>query len=638
MINTDLKLLLKDFYPFDMLPEDQLFQLIHSSTFTTFAKNEFLFLEDQAIEEVDIYFLVSGLAKNILHKENGKQISLRYYYPGDIVGLMVMFTSGDMNFSVQALEECTVFKLNKVHFFEVMTKNQAFSKIIWESIGQRMQSIYNEIKTNSSKDDDVNIVLLTTRVKELMDQAVFIDPNETMFLAAEKMKNSHLSGLVVSENSSSLEGTITQNEILNYVSNYKHSHRVRDWQQQSAIVVDADSFAYEALSYMKNHQIDFIPVLHKSKVIGVLTSRSFLNLNASNYLDLTYNIKNTRDLNKLLNLAPLSNTLLQSFTRELVDNNQYGYEITEMITKHNNLLFRQLIKFVESEMKAKGFGPPPINYCFIVMGSQARGEQSFHTDQDNGMITSDFQHLPYREKISRYFDVFTEKINNYLASAGFSECTGGIMAKELKWRKSVTEWKKEILQWKKAMDAEEIQRFTMFYDFLPIYGDFSLAKEVRLFLIEKTRNSKTLQHLLTKDALRFKLPLNPLGKINLIKHKDRKLNVKKTGMIQIINSTRINAMKYGITEISTIKRLDALKKLNALHPRDVQNAKTALHYLQYYRLKQNLNEISNQQPLSNEIGFHELSNDDRQKLKEAIHVANRMQQVLKISFNRNRGI
>jgi CBS domain-containing protein len=286
-------------------------------------------------------------------------------------------------------------------------------------------------------------------------------------------------------------------------------------------------------------------------------------------------------------------------------------------------------------MKSEGFGTPPVNYCFIVMGSQARHEQGFRTDQDNGMILNDYDHLPNRNEIEKYFKHFTNKLNNHLSLVGFPECTGGIMAKENKWRKSLSEWKKEILDWKKELDAEEIQNFTMFYDFRPIYGDFSLAEEVREFLTDKAKRSKTLQQLLMKDALRFKVPAHPFGLMNL-KQKNKKINVKKTGLTQIIYSIRINAIKYGINEVSTIKRLDALKKLHVMHPRDVENAKTALHYLQFYRLQQNLVELSKNEQVSNDINVFELSKEDRTKLKQALQVAHRMQQITKISFNRNR--
>lgn len=633
---SELKHLLKDYYPFSLLTEFQLQELTDKASHKQFSKNEFIFHEDEAVDDIDLYFLVSGLAKNILHQSNGKQLSLRYYYPGDIIGLMVMFTSGELNFSVQALENCTVFKLNKRHFFEIMTRNNDFSKVIWGSIGERTKSLYDEMKNKGSQDDDEeNVHLLKTRVKLLMDTPIFVPPHYKMSDAAKILKDQNASGLIVSSDSSKMLGMITYDEILTFASTSPATKLVSDWMNPNPAYVDADAFAFEALSFIKNKLSTCIPVLNNQKVIGMLTSRSFLNLENSSYLDLTYNVKKSTSLEDLVTHGPLVNKTLHSFVQELVEKESYAYEVSEMITNHNDNLHRHMIKLTENEMKQQGYGTPPINYCFIIMGSQARNEQGFRTDQDNGMILADYDHLSNREEIEKYFNTFTRKLNTSLRQLGFPECTGGIMAKEEKWRRSVSQWKKDIQTWKNELDAQEIQNFTMFYDFRPIYGDFSLASEVRTFLNEKAQHSKMLQQLLMKDALRFKISAHPFGLIN-IKQKNKKINVKKTGLTQIIYSTRINAIKYGINEVSTIKRLNALKNIQAMHPRDVENAKTALHYLHYFRLRQNLKELENNNHVSNEIPIHDLTKEDRMKLKEALQVAHRMQQVTKISFNRNR--
>jgi CBS domain-containing protein len=175
----------------------------------------------------------------------------------------------------------------------------------------------------------------------------------------------------------------------------------------------------------------------------------------------------------------------------------------------------------------------------------------------------------------------------------------------------------------------------MFFDFRPIYGDYSLAQEIREMMVEKAKNSLTMQQLLRKDAIRFKVPVSALGRINL-KPKSKVLNLKKSGMMQIINMIRIHSIKYGIKDVNTVKRLQSLQQLQAFHPRDVQNAKTALHHFMTFRLNQNLLELEEKKPLSNDISLLELSKEDKRKLKEALQIANRMQQVLEISFNRNR--
>ncbi|MCA1053922.1 DUF294 nucleotidyltransferase-like domain-containing protein [Rossellomorea aquimaris] len=635
MEQHELLEIVKNAYPFDVLNDEQLHYIISGSTYTTFKKGEFLFHEDETVEELDIYFLVSGLAKNVLHRSSGKQYSLRFYYPGDLIGIMIMLTSGEMTFSVQAIEDCNVFRIQKSRLLDVMTKNNDFSKIIFESIGNRMKTLYDEIKSKSSDKDDENINLFRTKVHNLMDSPSFIKEEDTILLAAERMKERDTYGLVVVDSDGKMKGILTQREILSYLTDPSASEKVRDWMKRNPFWIRDESFAYEALSYFKHEEVDFVPIIRNDAVVGVLTSTSFLNIQDSNYLDLSYRIQKAVKIEELVQLATVKSETFQQFIGDLLSQDSLGYDVCEVISNYNDRLHRKIIQLTEKEMRQEGYGRAPINYCFIVMGSQGRSEQGFHTDQDNGIILDDYNHLSDTKKVDLYFQAFTEKLNHKLAACGFPECTGGIMAKEQKWKRSYTDWKKAIDEWLHEMDAQEVQNTTMFYDFRPIYGDYSIAEEIRNYLAEKSKRSLNMQQLLRKDALRFKLPVGPLGRVNL-KPKNHLFNIKKSGLLQIVNMIRIHCVKYGVKEVNTIKRVNALKNMQAFHPRDAENVKMAMHILLTLRTKQNLKELSEGKQLSNDIDVRNLSKEERQRLKEAIQIANRLQQVMEISFNRNR--
>ncbi|NJL59471.1 MAG: hypothetical protein HC887_07310 [Desulfobacteraceae bacterium] len=78
-------------------------------------------------------------------------------------------------------------------------------------------------------------------------------------------------------------------------------------------------------------------------------------------------------------------------------------------------------------MRAEGLGPPPADYCWINMGSAARYEQTFGTDQDNALIYADVSEKK-RNKTYSYFEKFAEKVINNLAKCGFDKCEDNIMA------------------------------------------------------------------------------------------------------------------------------------------------------------------------------------------------------------------
>ncbi|WP_456274517.1 DUF294 nucleotidyltransferase-like domain-containing protein [Bacillus sp. AK031] len=627
--------MIKTSYPFDHLSDEQLELLVSNAHYQRYAKNEFIFHEKESQEELDVYFLISGTAKNVLHRPSGKQISLRYYYPGDLVGLMILWTSGDMSFSVQAIEDCTLFRFNKKVFFDMLTNNKDFSQIIFESVGNRMKTLYDEIKFKESQEESADLALFRTKVNVLMDTPHFISRSSTMEDAARKMLEEDAEAIVVCDEETSLKGILTQKEILHYMTHPGNDPGVVNWMNKKPYWVRDESFAYEALSLFKYEGAKYVPVLRNSKVIGILSGSSFVNIHDSSYLDLSYSITSASKTHDLIPLSPVENKTFSSFISNLLDQDSFAYNVSEVLTNYNDRLYRKVILLSEGEMVSEGFGSPPVNYCFIVMGSQGRSEQSFNTDQDNGIIIADYDHFENADSIEKYFERFTEKINTKLASCGFQECTGGIMAKEPKWRKSFSEWRVSIDDWLHEIDAEEVQNFTMFYDFRPIFGDYSLAEDIRGYIAQKSQNKLNLQQLLRKDAIRFRIPVGALGRINL-KGRNKKFNIKKAGLMQIVNMVRIHSIKNGIKEVNTIQRLEALKEKKVFHPRDAENAKTALHYLLYYRLNQNLSELADDLELSNELSIDQITKEDKRKLKEALQIANRMQQVMEISFNRNR--
>lgn len=627
----------KQQYPFNLLTEEQFHKIFDGASVHTFNKNQFLFHEDESEDDIDIYFVLTGLAKNILHRSNGKQLSVRFYYPGDLVGIMIMLTSGEMKFSVQALEQTKTLRFNKTHFLEVMSENQDFSKIVLEGISNLMKSLYQEIKYKVSDQDnrDENLDLYQQRVVTYSESPSIISKNTLLPDAVQKMQREQVGGLIVCDEEQNLIGVLNYQDIFKAYMNEDFSSNVSNYIMEEPYYVAEQDFIYDALSFLKHNPAAIIPVLHKQKVVGLLRQTSFLKMQDSVYFDLRYKITKASTLQQLKDLAPVNNRSFQQFVATLLEDQMYAYDICELISSYNDELHKQVLHLAEEAMLEEGYGTPPINYCFIVMGSEGRKEQAFSTDQDNGLILADYEHLENKKHIEEYFVIFAEKVNYMLESCGFPLCTGGIMAKEAKWRNSLEGWKKTINKWVEKMDAEEIRDFTIFVDFRPIVGDFSLAYELREFVTDRIKRSLNLQQLLMKDTLRFRVPIQPFGRI-IGTGKMRIVNLKKSAIMQIINAVRIYSIKYGIDDVNSIKRLDALQKNERFHPRDAENAKLALHRLLKFRLEQNLMQIDLEHSLSNEISVASLSKNDKKTLREALLIAKRLQQVLELSYNRNR--
>ncbi|MBU9721417.1 MULTISPECIES: DUF294 nucleotidyltransferase-like domain-containing protein [Bacillaceae] len=629
MISSDYQLI-RQTSPFHLLTDRDFKLITKSATRKVFQANEFLFHDNE--EEVEIHFLLSGLAKNILHRENGEQYSVRFYYPGDLVGTLILLARGSMVFSVQALEQCETIKFCKDTFLKVMTENKQFSQVVLNEIGERMKSLYNEIKRGGSFEAE-NIPLYRMRVRSIMESVPAVQRERSIIECARTMAEIGSPGLVVWDQNKDFSGVLTTNQVIEALLKNRGNDKADQWIENKNPVVHEDAFCYEVLPFFQLEKVALIPVLNHDHVVGVLTAESFLQLQNSKFLNLTNKLQQATSMEVIAKFSPKENKSFIEFIESLLDEGAPAIEVCEIISNFNDHIHRKIIEFALQEMKQEGFGGPPVNFCFIVMGSQGRKEQTFSTDQDNGFILGSYEHLPNSSDVLNYFLVLGKRINEYLEESGFPKCTGGIMAGEKKWIRSIDSWEEEVKRWVKETDAQEVRDFTIFCDYRPIYGDFDLANTLRNRITSYIQKGKVLQFMLVKDTIRFRVP-----QLISIKGRKKHLDLKKSALMQIVNGVRIFAIKYGIQDVSTLKRLQTLEKMEVFHHRDARNAMFAFDFLSQIRIRKNLSQIRSHHQLSNEINLIDLPKDDRKKLKEALSVAKRIQQFCELSYARNRGI
>ncbi|TVP84305.1 MAG: hypothetical protein EA344_07155 [Alkalicoccus sp.] len=634
-MSSEYKQIIRNTFPFDLLTEEQFERMMKETTRTSFQVNEFLFQEEE--EEVEVFFLLKGLAKNVLHREDGQRVSVRFYYPGDLIGLMILLAGGRMNFSVQALENCETIRFKRTVFLELMSENEAFSEVVLSSIGDRMKSLYDEIKKERSAGDRENIGIFRTRVQNIMDRAEIIPESFTVKQAAARITKRKVPGLVITDRGGLLQGVLTQQQVIQALLEVGPDALVSIWMDDCPQTIQENAFGYEVLTFFKDDYIDLVPVMRGEYVAGILVAESFLQLQDSKYLHLSYRLQHADSIKEISAVAPKHHPDFHSFTEALLNERTQASEVCEFISSYNDQIHRRVIQLALRAMRREGRGAPPVNYCFIVMGSQGRKEQAFSTDQDNGLILDNYRHLSNWREVENYFHLFAAKVNEGLAEAGFPECTGGIMARERKWCRGLDEWKEEVFRWVRESDSEEIRDFTIFIDYRPVFGDFTLAEILRDAVTERIQKGRLLHALLMKDTLRFRVPVNPFGRM-VIRGPGKTIDLKKDALMQIVNGVRIFAIRYGIKDPGTTARLKKLEELEVFHPRDVKNARLAMDVLHEHRIRQNLKDLRAGVRLTNRIAPLELEKDDRRQLKEALIVAKRLQQMSELSFQKNRGI
>jgi len=238
-------------------------------------------------------------------------------------------------------------------------------------------------------------------------------------------------------------------------------------------------------------------------------------------------------------------------------------------------------------------GEPPCRFAFIQTGSAGRREQTFSTDQDNGII---FENVSGEQlqKANAYFLSLGKKINEMLSITGFRLCKGANMAGNPEWCQPVNRWKKYFSDWIKMPGPSELLEVSIFFDFRFCYGDPSLSDELREYVKTDLKTNDIFFHHMASALKQFN-PSTPLLK-------DKNRDIKRI-LIPLTGIIRLYSLKYGITSYSTIERILELYSGKRLDYHLLREAIRAWKDLTSMRLSHQASCINNGSEPDNIIDF-----------------------------------
>ena len=103
--------------------------------------------------------------------------------------------------------------------------------------------------------------------------------------------------------------------------------------------------------------------------------------------------------------------------------------------------------------------------------------------------------------------VMTE-VNEALDSCGFPLCKGDIMASNPAWCLSLDEWQLAFGAWMATSEPEALLNSTIFFDFRALYGQDSLAGELREWLLARAPLYPIFLRCMVENSMNWESPLN----------------------------------------------------------------------------------------------------------------------------------
>jgi CBS domain-containing protein len=202
-------------------------------------------------------------------------------------------------------------------------------------------------------------------------------------------------------------------------------------------------------------------------------------------------------------------------------------QLTQFISALNDALTRRVL-----ELNLHNHHFDGVEWAWLAFGSEGRDEQTFSTDQDNGIVFT-CPDAAEVKPLRKRFLAFALDVNKDLDRCGFPLCKGNIMASNPQWCLTLDEWKNQFSKWVRSPEPDALLNASIFFDFRALFGNAELAEQMRRFLLTATGGNSLFLQSMARNALSVAPPLGTIrdfitdlepgnpGKIDLKKYGSR---------------------------------------------------------------------------------------------------------------------
>ncbi len=445
------------------------------------------------------------------------------------------------------------------------------------------------------------------------EQPQIIKPDTSILQTVVTMKEHNCDSLLLNTNKNGL-GIVTRTDLLEglTLAGYTTEDPVYPLASNPLVTVNLDDFLFDAMILMTRHHIERVVVMDDSTVIGILPLPQVLSLFSTHSHVLALSIQRADSFESLKLCAENISGLI----RNLHNNGVRIPFLMKLINTLNEQVIDRLFRLhFPTEVQS--------NICFMVLGSEGRGEQIIKTDQDNALIIRQSWKTP---------DNFQEQLDGFsirLQALGYPPCPGHIMVNNPHWVANQAQWIETIQNWRNiSTTPDNLMKLAIILDARPISGDYALFSDIEEHIHQPEDASSLMAARFARVAMQFGSSLTLLGDIKTDSHQ---IDIKKSGIFPIVHGVRSLALEKGVQFTGTLERLDWLEQQKIIDTKLQQNLKEAFCLFQRLKLDRLL--IQNDEnadvknvSYDNLIDIHELTHTDRDLLRHSLHIVKKFKQ------------
>ena len=566
------------------------------------------------VDNHDVYVLRSGA---IEIRDSGDALIERGA-EGACFGSRTLAGGNPSRFTVTVIEDALLVVVPGAVWHELAGTYRAFRDFF---LAQRVERLRGALVARHASESGRSI--LGTRARDMIrHRPVSTTGDVTIRDAARIMSQRNASSILVMDGRCIL-GIVTDRDLRRRVlaEGLDPGDVVSSVMTTGPTVVDGDASAFDVLMRMMDGDLHHVPVLEDGDPIGVVTGTDLVRLEHANPVYLVRDIGDQHDVEGIAGVrARLPDTVVRLLSQDATAD-----DITKIVTAVGDAVTRRLVALAEAEL-----GPPPAAYCWLALGSQARGEQVLGSDQDNAIVLAD----DAGEEGERYVAALAQRVVADLERCGYPRCPGDVMATNPRWRQRMSGWRTEFMSWMHEPEPEALLHAGIFFDARAVIGDTTLLTSLTTQVTRVAPTSERFLALMARHAINHEPPLGFFRGFVLHKSGDQApaLDLKWGGVGAIQELARVLALASGTAQVRTRNRLIAAASAGKLSQHSAENLCSAFDIISHVRMQHHAEAARAGLAPDNRIVPDELSTLDRRHLRDAFSVVRSAQQVLAQTF------
>jgi CBS domain-containing protein len=521
----------------------------------------------------------------------------------------------------QAAEDTLLYLLRCERLKALCRESKAFSEHFSATVKDRLKAAVSTIQESS----DPTVAAMMVEVGSLIRKPPITVPSGiTIRETAALMSNKDVSSVMVMQDRE-LVGLVTDRDLRKrcVAIGLTGAEPIDHIMTLEPMTIEARTLTAQALMTMTRMRFHHLPVTRNGALVGMVTATDLANHQSANSAYLAADLRKAKSVEDLVAISQR----LPKLHLHLANASVTARHIGEAVSCLTDSITGRLLAMAESEL-----GPPPVPYVWMAGGSQARHEQSSHSDQDNALLLSDeFDEKRHDE----YFAALAKFVSDGLNACGFVYCPGDAMATNPEWRKPLRVWIGYFDRWIENPQPKSVMLSSIFFDLRPVAGNAELFTPLKRNILEKSQKNQIFLAYMMANALKHRPPLGFFRQFVLERggEHDDALDLKHRGIVPITDIARVLALSLGKEPVNTVERLQACAGTNMLSSEMAENLEDALEFIASLRIQHQAGQIRDGRPPDNYVPPSALSELEREHLKHAFRVIQTMQETMGKRFS-----